>query len=127
MNRFLLSCLLFCCVVFTHAQQPKDSLLRKKESTNPTPAGPKPVSLQELGGSSRVYQTPPPPPGINYEDQYMGREKEFLNILTLDKLPADFPKNKKGMTIKEYNDILEMYYRAHPELLKKMYRDKLKQ
>ena len=63
--------------------------------------------------------------GINEDDPYQGRSKEFLDLMVVDKLPADFPIYKKGTGIRYYNDIVEGYFRKHLDLLKEQPKKKL--
>ena len=61
---------------------------------------------------------------INENDQYMGKEKEFLNMITLSALPLDFPKYQKGWTFVQYDGETEKYFRDHKDILKESYKAK---
>ncbi len=51
--------------------------------------------------------------GYRKSTPYQGRTAEFLSMMVVDKLPADFPKYEKGTGIKYYNDVVENYCRKH--------------
>lgn len=63
--------------------------------------------------------------GLNEDDPYQGRTVEFLSLMVVDKIPADFPKYQKGTGVKYYNDIVENYFRQHLDLLKDKPKQKL--
>lgn len=69
----------------------------------------------------KPYTTPP----INEDDPYMGRTEEFLHIMVVDKLPADFPKYDKSMGLRKYNQIVDNYLASHLYLLKDKWKEKL--
>lgn len=69
----------------------------------------------------KPYTTPP----INEDDPYMGRTEEFLYIMVVDKLPADFPKYDKSMGLRKYNQIVDNYWASHPYLLKDKWKEKV--
>ena len=62
---------------------------------------------------------------INEEDIYQGRQKEILNNLIVDTIPADFPKYIKGKGVKWYNEEMDYYYRTHPDIVSETVRKKL--
>ena len=64
-------------------------------------------------------------PAINENDPYMGRTQEFLHIMTVTKLPADFPKYEKSLGLRYYNEVVDSYFRNHLDLLKDKWRQKL--
>lgn len=66
-----------------------------------------------------VYVSP-----IDENDQYLGKEKEFLNMINLTALPSDFPKYKKGTTFVEYDGKTEAYFKEHKDILKEAYKAK---
>jgi len=61
---------------------------------------------------------------VNENDQYMGKESEFLNMITLSALPSDFPKYQKGWTFVEYDSQTEKYFKEHNNILKEVYKSK---
>ena len=62
---------------------------------------------------------------LDENDPYQGRKQEFLNNLTLEELPSDFPKYIKGIGVRNYNAIVDDYYSKHPEILKESVRRKI--
>ncbi len=73
--------------------------------------------------AEKPYVTPP----INENDPYMGRTEEFLFVMTVDKLPADFPKYDKSMGLRLYNNLIDNYYEQHLDLLKDKWKQKILQ
>ena len=71
----------------------------------------------------KPYVTPP----INENDPYMGRTEEFLFVMKVDKLPADFPKYDKSYGLRYYNNLIDNFYMQHLDLLKDKYRQKILQ
>ncbi|MBS1647106.1 MAG: hypothetical protein JST67_07190 [Bacteroidetes bacterium] len=65
------------------------------------------------------------PDYVNEEDPYMGRSQEFLNIMVLDKLPEDFPKYDKSYGLRYYNELIDVYFRMHPDVLKEKWKQKI--
>ena len=61
---------------------------------------------------------------IDENDQYLGKEKEYLNMIILPSLPTDFPKYKKGTTFVEYDNQTEIYFKQHKDILKEAYKAK---
>ena len=63
---------------------------------------------------------------LDENDQYMGREKEFLEIMVVPTLPSDFPKYNKSLGMAGYNNTIDYYFKQHPELLKDKWKQKIK-
>lgn len=61
---------------------------------------------------------------IDENDQYLGKEKEYLNMIILPSLPTDFPKYQKGSTFVEYDSQTEIYFKQHKDILKEAYKAK---
>ena len=68
---------------------------------------------------------PYPTMKIDENDQYMGREKEFLSIMTVTSMPSDFPKYNRSLGLAGYNNTIEYYFKQNQSLLKDKYRQKL--
>jgi hypothetical protein len=64
-------------------------------------------------------------PGIDTNDDYMGRKDEFLDRLTVNDLPSDFPKYQKNYGIAGYNEVVDNYYRTHGSIVKEWVKQKL--
>ena len=62
---------------------------------------------------------------VNENDPYMGRTQEFLDRLTVNQLPSDFPKYEKSYGVSGYNDVVDNYYRSHPAIVKEWVKAKL--
>ncbi|MDQ3047161.1 MAG: hypothetical protein M3R27_06400 [Bacteroidota bacterium] len=75
-------------------------------------------------GASAVKATHSPLP-YDVNDKYMGRKAEFLNNLTVNELPADFPVYNKSLDLKQYNAIVDEFYRNHPGILKEHVKKKV--
>jgi hypothetical protein len=54
----------------------------------------------------------------------MGKGQEFLNMTTLESLPADFPQYQKGWDFVEYDGRVEKYFKEHKQILKDVYKAK---
>jgi hypothetical protein len=65
----------------------------------------------------------PSPYDVN--DKYMGRKDEFLNNLTVSSLPNDFPLYDKKMSLMEYNQVVDNFYKTHPSILKDAVKQKV--
>ena len=76
-------------------------------------------SSQSLAVSSPAYIG-----AINENDQYMGKEKEFLNMITLNSLPSDFPKYQKGWSFVVYDNLTEVYFKNHKDIIKEAFKAK---
>jgi hypothetical protein len=59
------------------------------------------------------------------EDRYMGRKAEFLNMLTVSKLPEDFPVYDKQWSVKDYNEVVQAYLINHQDILKPKVKEKI--
>src|ERR1035437_458333 len=64
---------------------------------------------------------------IDENDVYMGRKDEFLGNLTVNELPADFPKYEKSYGLRYYNNIVDNFYASHKDILKEKVRQKIEQ
>lgn len=62
---------------------------------------------------------------LNEDDYYQGRKMEFLAQITLKELPNDFPKYEKWMGVRNYNQIIDEYYKKHLDILIPSLRQKL--
>lgn len=58
-------------------------------------------------------------------DKYMGRKDEFLFMMTVPKLPSDFPLYNKEWGIKEYNAVVDAYCMMHLDIMKDGVKQKL--
>ena len=56
--------------------------------------------------------------GVN-DNKYNHREKEILEKLNTDVIPAGFPEYKTELTSGQYTDMMNKWYAANPALLKK--------
>lgn len=54
---------------------------------------------------------------VDENDPYQGRREEFLSLLTVKELPADFPKYNKSYGIKGYNFIIDDYLANHKNIV----------
>jgi hypothetical protein len=63
--------------------------------------------------------------GYDMNEKYMGRTAEFLNVLNVPELPADFPVYDKAWSLKDYNGVVDAYYINHMDLLKPKYKQKI--
>lgn len=65
---------------------------------------------------------------LDENDPYQGRKQEFLSKIILSDLPLDFPKYEKWMGVRNYNQIIDDYFKNHMDILKdkvkKKYLDK---
>ncbi len=118
MTKFIL---MYCCLLATtdmfsqHASEDANKV--PKSGTETPPHRPSGVQIKGKSTPNASY--------INENDVYMGRQAEILEILKIARIPTDFPKYKKGTTIREYNEIMDDYYRRHPDIIKDIYRKKL--
>jgi hypothetical protein len=82
--------------------------------------------LQEKNKSTEsIASTSPTYVGqLNENDKYMGKGQEFLNMTTLESLPADFPQYQKGWDFVEYDGRVEKYFKEHKQILKDVYKAK---
>ncbi|HEX7414266.1 MAG TPA: hypothetical protein VF411_09490 [Bacteroidia bacterium] len=62
---------------------------------------------------------------IDENDIYMGRKDEFLGNLTVNELPADFPKYEKSYGLRYYNNLVDNFYLTHKDILKEKVRQKI--
>jgi hypothetical protein len=77
------------------------------------------------GTSSQVRATEPVKSPYDVNDRYMGRSAEFLSNLTVSELPADFPVYEKQWGLKEYNQVVDAYYRNHLNIVNEKVKAKL--
>ncbi|MHB8261954.1 MAG: hypothetical protein ACYDCN_15130 [Bacteroidia bacterium] len=109
-----------------------------------TPASKSPESLKEEADKARVQRMqhdkaklatannkvaattkPAYKSSIDENDIYMGRKNEFLSNLTVNELPADFPKYEKSYGLRYYNNLVDNFYTTHKLLLKDGPRQKI--
>ena len=75
--------------------------------------------------SARVDVSPAPESFYDVNDKYMGRRDEFLNLMTVPELPADFPIYDKQWGLKEYNAVVDAYCMKHMDILKERVKQKV--
>lgn len=103
--------------------------------TTSAPAGNNPVlmeaalkankkAIKERNTQVQTAQTPKYIGQIDENDKYLGKEKEYLNMITSDALPSDFPVYEKGLTFVEYDLSVEVYFKSHTYILKDAYKSK---
>jgi hypothetical protein len=102
----------FLCFSFTAFSQERTSATSAQTPANPRNA------------ATSVQATSNPLP-YNVEDKYMGRQAEFLNMITLPALPLDFPLYDKQWSVKDYNAVIDAYLMNHPEILKPKVKEKI--
>jgi hypothetical protein len=78
--------------------------------------------VRNAATSGKVEATPLP---YDVNDKYMGRKDEFLNMLTVKELPADFPLYDKQWGLKEYNAVVDAWAQDHMDILKERVRQKV--
>jgi hypothetical protein len=109
---------LFCLFSFNKInaqnQSSKTAFSQTKENSNET---------QPSQKEKKPYTTPP----VNENDIYMGRTEEFLHVMVVNKLPADFPQYEKSMGLRYYNNLVDNYFEQHLELLQERYKQKILQ
>ena len=54
---------------------------------------------------------------IDENDEYQGRTQEFLSLLIVKELPADFPKYNKSYGIRGYNELLDNFLATHKDII----------
>jgi hypothetical protein len=108
---------IFCFLSFSkaNAQNQPSNTSQTKESTW--------TQASQKTKEEKPYVTPP----INENDPYMGRTEEFLFVMKVDKLPADFPKYDKSYGLRYYNNLIDNFYEQHLDLLKDKYKQKILQ
>ena len=62
---------------------------------------------------------------IDENDEYQGRTQEFLSLLIVKELPADFPKYNKSYGIRGYNELLDNFLANHKDIITESVRKKL--
>jgi hypothetical protein len=110
-----------------------------KTTTTQTPAATDKVEVKNSTPSAEVSQPPANPRTaststqativkVPYDvtDKYMGRKDEFLNLIILPELPADFPLYDPRWTLDDYNIVVDAYFIMHKEILKDKPKEKLK-
>lgn len=61
---------------------------------------------------------------INENDSYMGKKQEYLDMITAESLPSDFPQYQKGWSFVQYDGEVEKYFKNHTQILKEVYKAK---
>ncbi len=61
---------------------------------------------------------------LDENDKYMGKQQEYLNMITLNEIPSDFPQYQKGWTFVEYDNKVEKYFKDHKDIIKEAYKAK---
>ena len=110
----IVACLLVCASLSAFAQDKK----------NNGSGDPQSAPVRTASTSAKASASPAP---YDVNDKYMGRKAEFLNNLTVSELPADFPVYQKKWGVKEYNEVVDAYYRSHLSILKDQVKQKLTQ
>lgn len=100
---------IFCGQIFGQNLQSKDRPVTQENVTS--------EKQKEVKKQLRVRTTDQVVNSIDEDDPYQGREAEFLNMLTVEKLPDDFPKYIKGIGVKNYNDIVFDYLKKNKAIL----------
>jgi hypothetical protein len=117
----------FICLIGFLICLPFSKLKAQTATDKEVPHHPLPKRGSVVQQKKSVNSTNPyPTMRIDEEDQYMGREKEFLNIMTVSALPADFPKYSRSLGLEGYSNTVEYYFKQHPDLLKDKWKQKLK-
>ena len=75
--------------------------------------------------NSKKVETSSPGFQLDENDPYQGRKSEFLNQIIVPEIPVDFPKYEKWMGVRHYNEVIEDYYKKHPDILKESVKNKL--
>jgi hypothetical protein len=81
---------------------------------------------REASSSTKSQTTTAATLPYDVNDKYMGRKAEFLYQMTVTELPSDFPVYEKQWGVKEYNAVVDAYYRNHMSLLKPYVQAKMK-
>ena len=84
-----------------------------------------PVNSRSVESSVKVVSSAPVAKPYDENDMYMGRKNEFLNSMTVKKLPEDFPKYQKEWSLKDYNLVVDAYYMNHMDILKEKPKQKI--
>ncbi len=95
---------------------------QEKTAVNTTNSQEQPVQKRTASSSVKGESSPSP---YDVNDKYMGRKEEFLNNLVVSTLPIDFPLYDKKMSLKEYNQAVDNFYRTHTGILKETVKQKL--
>lgn len=126
MNIKVVVTIIFTALLFHSKAQTTNSKVTDKDGN--VTVGQPAAKINKSGKGQTASATTPSSQSVyflNEEDQYQGRTNEILNVITVDKIPSDFPKYIKGKGIEWYNDQIDIYYRLHPSILKEHYRKKL--
>lgn len=99
-----------------------NTLAQEKTTVGTTSLQEQPVQKRTSASSVKAESAPLP---YDVNDKYMGRKDEFLNNLVVSSLPIDFPLYDKKMSLKEYNLVVDNFYKTHPEILKDAVKQKL--
>lgn len=86
--------------------------------TNTAPANPRTTATSTQSTTVKVP--------YDVTDKYMGRKDEFLNLIILPELPADFPLYDPRWTLDDYNIVVDAYFLLHKEILKDKPKEKLR-
>ncbi len=81
-------------------------------------------AIKERNAQMQASKSPTYVGQLDENDKYLGKEKEYLNMITLDALPSDFPLYQKGTTFVDYDFNVELYFRNHTSILKEIYKTK---
>ena len=114
----IFSILFLCASIGLSAQNAKPEQINSQ-----TPK--KKPAIQHPAGSVKTQTSPSYVKPYDENDIYMGRTKEFLNQMIVDKLPDDFPKYQKEWSVKDYNAVIDAYYTTHLNILKENTKQKI--
>lgn len=84
---------------------------KKQKSAQKANSGPVYVNSSKQVPTTGNFQ-------LDENDPYQGRKQEFLSKIILSELPADFPKYEKWMGVRNYNQIIDDYFKNHLDILK---------
>ena len=101
------------------------SAFAQEKTTGSTSNSQEQPAQKRTAASSVKAESSPLPYDVN--DKYMGRKEEFLNNLIVSALPADFPLYNKKMSLTEYNQVVDNFYKTHTGILKEAVKQKLSQ
>ena len=115
--------LILLCVCVTIGLSAQNTTTQPEKINSQTPK--KEPAIQHPAGSVRVQASAPIVKPYDENDIYMGRTKEFLNQMVVEKLPDDFPKYQKEWSVKDYNAVVDAYYTTHLDILKENTKQKI--